>query len=86
MLVRRRVEADLAPTADDLGFGLVTWSPLRSGLLSGKYNAGIPEGARLSMEEYKWLHGILTDESLATARELEVIAKEKTKKTKTKSP
>jgi voltage-dependent potassium channel beta subunit len=74
MLVRRRVEAELAPAADDLGFGMVTWSPLRSGLLSGKYNDGLPEGARLTMEKYEWLHGILTDESLATARQLGTIA------------
>ena len=76
MLVRQRVEADLAPAADDLGFGMVTWSPLRSGLLSGKYNAQIPEGARLSMEQYQWLQGILTDEGLEAARQLETVAKD----------
>jgi aryl-alcohol dehydrogenase-like predicted oxidoreductase len=76
MLVRRRVEAELAPAADDLGFGMVTWSPLRSGLLSGKYNDGMPEDARLSMEKYEWLHGILTEDSLTTTQQLQEIADE----------
>jgi voltage-dependent potassium channel beta subunit len=76
MLVRRRVEAELAPAADDLGFGMVTWSPLRSGLLSGKYNKGIPENTRLSIDKYSWLHGILSEENLAIAKQLEPIAKD----------
>jgi voltage-dependent potassium channel beta subunit len=74
MLVRRVVEDELAPLADDLGFGMVTWSPLRSGLLSGKYNTGAPEGARLSMERYAWLRGILNDADVATARRLAEVA------------
>lgn len=76
MLVRRIVEDEVAPTADDLGFGLVTWSPLRSGLLSGKYNEASPEEARLTMEKYDWLHGILTEENLEKVRRLSKVAKE----------
>ncbi|OGT27509.1 MAG: voltage-gated potassium channel [Gammaproteobacteria bacterium RBG_16_66_13] len=74
MLVRRVVEAELAPATDTLGFGLVAWSPLRSGLLSGKYNAGKPSGARLARKEYDWLRGILTEENLEKSRALGAVA------------
>ncbi len=72
MLVRRVVEDELAPAADELGFGMVTWSPLRSGLLSGKYADGIPKGTRL--DENDWLHKILTEENLERVRRLEAVA------------
>lgn len=74
MLVRRVVEAELAPAADRLGFGMVTWSPLRSGLLSGKYDRGKPKGARLALKEYDWLRDILTEDNLAVSRELARVA------------
>jgi aryl-alcohol dehydrogenase-like predicted oxidoreductase len=74
LLVRRKVEDELAPAADDLGFGMVTWSPLRSGLLSGKYNMGMPKGARLSLERYADLGGILSEENLEKARAASQIA------------
>lgn len=74
MLVRRIVEDEIAPLADDLGFGVVTWSPLRSGLLSGKYNAGMPDGARLSTERYNWLRGILNDADMAKVHKLAGVA------------
>lgn len=76
MLVRRIVEDEIVPAADDLGFGLVTWSPLRSGLLSGKYNQIKPEDARLSLEKYDWLHGILNEENVEKAQRLESVAQE----------
>lgn len=74
MLVRRIVEDELVPLADDLGFGMVTWSPLRSGLLSGKYLDGEPQGARLSLEKYQWLRDILSEDNLHKVRELSVVA------------
>jgi voltage-dependent potassium channel beta subunit len=74
MLVRRIVESELAPAAEALGFGMVAWSPLRSGFLSGKYNAGRPNGARLVRKEYDWLRGILTDENLEKSRALASLA------------
>jgi len=74
MLVRRVVEEDLAPLADRLGFGLVTWSPLRSGLLSGKYNKDRPRGARLSRKENAWLGDILSKENLALSRRVSQMA------------
>jgi voltage-dependent potassium channel beta subunit len=76
MLVRKIVEDEIAPAADDLGFGIVTWSPLRSGLLSGKYNEASPEEARLNVEKYDWLHGILTEENLEKVRRLSEVAEE----------
>ena len=74
MLVRRIVEDEIAPLAEELGIGLVTWSPLRSGLLSGKYNDGMPSGTRLSIERFNWLRGILNDADVAKARELSSVA------------
>jgi voltage-dependent potassium channel beta subunit len=74
MLVRRVVEETLLPLADRIGIGLVTWSPLRSGLLSGKYNASPPPKARLARKEYGWLGDILTDRNLAVARALAELA------------
>ena len=74
MLVRRVVEDEVAPLATDLGLGLVTWSPLRSGLLSGKYLSGIPQGTRLSLKSYTWLRDLLTEENLRKVRELQAVA------------
>ncbi|MHB1535424.1 MAG: potassium channel beta subunit family protein [Acidimicrobiales bacterium] len=59
---RQRVEVEYAPLYDDIGLGLTTWSPLASGLLSGKYAKGIPEGSRASLPGYEWLREMLTDE------------------------
>ena len=58
---RDRVETEFAPLYDDLGLGLTTWSPLASGLLSGKYVDGIPEGSRATLPGYQWLRDHLTD-------------------------
>jgi voltage-dependent potassium channel beta subunit len=58
---RRRVEKEYARLYEDTGLGLTTWSPLASGLLSGKYLDGIPEGSRAALPGYEWLKGMLTD-------------------------
>jgi voltage-dependent potassium channel beta subunit len=55
MLHRHRVEAEYAPLYDEIGLGTTVWSPLASGLLTGKYNDGIPEGSRLTLLNYQWL-------------------------------
>jgi aryl-alcohol dehydrogenase-like predicted oxidoreductase len=47
LLYRERVETDVIPLVGSTGMGLVTWSPLASGLLTGKYDDGLPEGSRL---------------------------------------
>jgi voltage-dependent potassium channel beta subunit len=73
MLVRRRLEDELVPAADDLGFGMVSWSPLEFGLLSGKYNQGIPKESRLGRDQ-AWADEVLTESRLAKVRALTDIA------------
>jgi len=64
LLHRERVEAEYAPLFADFGMGATTWSPLASGLLTGKYNDGIPEGSRLASDDYAWLQrDVLGDEA-----------------------
>ncbi len=59
---RRRVEHEYARLYDSTaGLGLTTWSPLASGLLTGKYLDGVPEGSRGSLPGYEWLRNLLTD-------------------------
>jgi aryl-alcohol dehydrogenase-like predicted oxidoreductase len=74
MLVRRVVEEKLAPLVDRVGIGLVTWSPLRSGLLSGKYNQAQGPQARLNRPAYSWLGDILTEANLTVARGMAEVA------------
>lgn len=61
MFHREKVEKEYKPLYDDIGLGTTIWSPLASGLLTGKYNDGIPEDSRLSMEQYEWLKKSLLD-------------------------
>jgi voltage-dependent potassium channel beta subunit len=61
---RNRVEREYARLYDELGLGLTTWSPLASGLLSGKYRNGIPTGSRASIPRMKFLVDQLTDRTL----------------------
>ena len=58
---RRRVEKTYARLYDDLGLGLTTWSPLASGLLTGKYSEGLPTGSRGALESMAFLREGLTD-------------------------
>ncbi|MFI5045359.1 MAG: aldo/keto reductase, partial [Acidimicrobiales bacterium] len=72
---RARVEEEYAPLYEQWGLGLTTWSPLASGLLTGKYADGVPEGSRASLPGYEWLREMLTDpERLARANVLIPIA------------
>ncbi|MCK5376303.1 MAG: aldo/keto reductase, partial [Acidobacteria bacterium] len=50
-----RVEREYAPLYERFGLGTTIWSPLAGGLLTGKYNDGIPEGSRSTLEGYEWL-------------------------------
>ncbi|MCU1454671.1 MAG: aldo/keto reductase [Acidimicrobiales bacterium] len=61
MFESRRVEREYARLYEDIGLGLTIWSPLASGLLTGKYADGIPEGSRASLPGYEWLRAMLTD-------------------------
>ncbi len=60
---RRRVEQDYARLYEDIGLGLTTWSPLASGLLTGKYRAGIPAGSRGALENMSWMREQLQDKA-----------------------
>ena len=74
---RKRVEQEYARLCDDLGLGLTTWSPLASGLLTGKYKDGIPPGSRGAMQSMGFLAKDLTDErKRAAVVQLEGIANE----------
>jgi len=80
MLSRERVEKEYLPIYEKYGMGLTTFSPLASGILTGKYNNGIPENSRLA--RFPWLRknleerGLLSNETLGKVREIGKIAKE----------
>ncbi|MFT4170966.1 MAG: aldo/keto reductase [Rhodocyclaceae bacterium] len=61
LFVRRRVELEYKRLYEDLGLGLTTWSPLGSGVLTGKYLSGIPSGSRGALPSFEWLHERLLD-------------------------
>jgi voltage-dependent potassium channel beta subunit len=61
MLVREKVEREYARLFRDLGLGATIWSPLASGLLTGKYNDGIPSDSRGTLKGYEWLKPSITD-------------------------
>ena len=55
LLHRERVEREYAPLYERFGLGTTIWSPLAGGLLTGKYNEGVPQGTRSTLEGYEWL-------------------------------
>ncbi len=77
ILHRTRVEKEYARLYEDLGLGTTIWSPLASGMLTGKYQNGIPAGSRASLPGYGWLKDMLTDPAqLAKVAQLMEIAKD----------
>ena len=79
MFHRERVEAEYAPLYDTVGLGTTIWSPLASGLLTGKYNEGkAPAGSRATLPGYEWLRDRLVGEAarekVAKVRELTTVA------------
>jgi voltage-dependent potassium channel beta subunit len=77
MFNREKVEREYLRLYEDIGLGTTTWSPLASGLLTGKYNDGIPDGSRPTMKHYEWLKPALTDQSrIDKVRKLAPIAAE----------
>lgn len=71
---RKRVELDLALIAREYGIGLTTYSPLYYGILSGKYNDGVPEGSRAAMSDMAWMRDRITPERLTIVRKLTALA------------
>ncbi len=59
---RHRVEVEYAPIYREFGLGTTVWSPLASGILSGKYSEGIPEDSRMNLEGYEWLRRMVESE------------------------
>jgi len=74
MFHRERFEKEYAPLYRDLGYGTTIWSPLASGLLSGKYNDGIPADSRAALKGYEWLQRGITPERIEKVRALKPIA------------
>ncbi len=74
---RQRVEHEYLPLYRELGYGTTIWSPLASGLLTGKYNHGIPAGSRLADPKNEWLREqILMPGRIEKVQKLETVAKD----------
>ncbi len=80
MFHRYRFEVEYGRLYDAIGLGTTIWSPLASGLLTGKYNDGIPEDTRMNLAGYEWLREMFESEEwqarLQKVRELVPIAEE----------
>jgi len=80
MLRRDRFEREYQPLYDEIGLGTTIWSPLASGVLTGKYTDGIPAGSRLTLPDYRWLRERFESEQgraqIARAAELQRLAEE----------
>jgi len=74
LMHRAHVENDLAPLYQEFGIGLTTFSPLNYGILSGKYNNGIPEGSRATLEDMAWLKDRVTPQAIDKVKALTAIA------------
>jgi aryl-alcohol dehydrogenase-like predicted oxidoreductase len=74
---RERVEKEYARLYADYGLGATTWSPLASGLLTGKYNDGVPPDSRAALKGYEWLsERVLEPDRLRRVRKLVPLAQE----------
>ena len=76
MFERNKMENDFVEIFKNVGMGTTIWSPLASGLLTGKYNDGIPEGSRMQIEGFEWLRDrSLMQEKIAKVKQLGALAK-----------
>ena len=73
MLYRDRVEKEILPATEPRGVGLVTFSPLAQGMLTGKYDDGVPEGSRFSQNE-NFRNRLMTETNIQRVRNLKPIA------------
>lgn len=80
LFVREKVEREFAQLYSTLGLGTTIWSPLASGILSGKYASGVPKDSRMALPEYRWLRDELENaegrERVRKAGELGKLARE----------
>ena len=75
MFHRQNMEGELLPVFKELGYGTTIWSPLASGLLTGKYSHGIPKDSRAALPGFEWLNETqITPEKIEKTRQLEPIA------------
>ena len=75
MFERQKVEKEFQPLYRDMGYGTTIFSPLASGLLTGKYNNGIPEDSRAALPGYDWLRKyVITPERIETVKKLQPVA------------
>ncbi len=77
---REKVEKDFLPLYEDVGLGTTIWSPLASGILTGKYADGIPKGSRADLSGFEWIKDQILSpkgqDKVQKAKELEVVAKD----------
>jgi aryl-alcohol dehydrogenase-like predicted oxidoreductase len=76
MFHRERVEDELFPLTKEFGLGLTTWSPLYYGILTGKYNDGIPAGSRATLSDMSWMRDRITPERIEKVRQLTALARD----------
>ena len=77
MFNRHRVETEYAALYEEFGLGTTIWSPLASGLLTGKYNNGVPAGSRATLSGMEWMKDrILKQERIEAVKQLEILAGE----------
>jgi voltage-dependent potassium channel beta subunit len=75
LLHRDRVEKEYLPLYREIGLGTTIWSPLASGLLTGKYNTKIPKGTRATLKGYEWLREhVITPQNIEKVKRLQPIA------------
>ncbi|MDY7529472.1 MULTISPECIES: aldo/keto reductase [Cryobacterium] len=78
MFTRQKVESEFLPLYDTFGLGTTIWSPLASGVLTGKYNDGVPSDSRMNLPGYEWLRAEWESEAgkakLEKVRRLAIVA------------
>lgn len=77
MLERKKMEGDYLPLFNNFGLGTTIWSPLASGILTGKYLNGIPEGSRMTLDSLSWLkEKVWVESNIQKVAELKKLADE----------
>ena len=76
LLHRERIEKEYLRLYEDIGLGTTTWSPLAGGILTGKYNSGIPKDSRAGLKRNEWMRRDITDDKIQKVKKLGRIAKE----------
>ncbi|MFC4263076.1 potassium channel beta subunit family protein [Ferruginibacter yonginensis] len=72
---RQKVEADYSEIYKNVGLGTTIWSPLASGLLTGKYNDGVPKNSRLALKGFEWLKDkVLQEDSIKKVKKIAALA------------